>query len=215
MCGSGVTFVPSQRQSLCAKDQGTEGSMEILIGIVYSWAVFIFTFAFHFFIEVQRGDRDSTTWVLAWAVQVTNSSEWFLDAVSVRKHQGHTILLLLGGLTAAVRPWCLRGGQFWTITRLDQLDFSYNNLQCLSSSLGMYAYWIIYPQISSSHGLPLLSIRVASLADVDTIYSWVQKWQIEPSTWISLADRRNLVSSGNVVFSPTPSFSDGVKWDGL
>lgn len=71
-------------------------------------------------------------------------------------------------------------------------------------------HWIICPLILM---MQLLSIRVASLADVDTVHSWIEKWQIEPG-WTSVANRRNVVSSGNVIFSPTPSFSDGVKWNG-
>ena len=65
---------------------------------------------------------------------------------------------------------------------------------------------------------PLLSISVTSLADVlDAVYSWVQKSQIEPnttSTWIPLVGRPSIVSSGTIIFSTNPSYSDGVKWNG-
>ena len=77
-------------------------------------------------------------------------------------------------------------------------------------------HWIICPLILMA---PLLSISVTSLADVDAVYSWVQKSQIdsEPnttSTWIPLVGRPSIVSSGTIIFSTNPSYSDGVKWNG-
>ena len=79
---------------------------------------------------------------------------------------------------------------------------------------GVRMHWIILPPYS--HGITIFSIRVTSLDDVDTVYSWIQKLQIEPDAWIGIpiADRPNVVASGNIVFSAHPSFSDGFKWNG-
>ena len=62
--------------------------------------------------------------------------------------------------------------------------------------------------------VPFLSIKVTSLADVDTVYSWVQKTEIESGSWISPSSRPKFVSSGVVVVTTNPSYRDGLKWNG-
>ena len=60
--------------------------------------------------------------------------------------------------------------------------------------------------------IPLLSVRVASIADVDTVMTWIDKWNIKPE-WVGVANRREVAMSGNVIFISSQTFADELDWD--
>ena len=60
--------------------------------------------------------------------------------------------------------------------------------------------------------IPLFSVRVASIADVDTVISWINKWRVEPE-WIAVINRRKVAISGNVIFYSSQMFEDELDWD--